>query len=135
MNRYLTRIILVIVTLFSLKLPAVAQPSTEEPSASSNARAEYDQALMAWKELLKEMANLQRRFQIADENDLNSIRDEFLIQQQQGSQLLDQVRLKSLALFAEAPDQDQELTRFLVALAQDDNERDQYQRAYETAKV
>ena len=43
MNRNLTRIILVIVTLFSLKLPAVAQPSTAEPSAASNARAEYDQ--------------------------------------------------------------------------------------------
>lgn len=135
MNRNLTRIILVIVTLFSLKLPAVAQPSTAEPSAASNARAEYDQTLLAWKELLKEMADLQRRFQIADERDLYSIRDEFLGKQQQGSQLLDQVRLKGLALFSEAPDQDQELTQFLIALAQDDNEHDRYRRAYETAKV
>ncbi len=112
---------------------APAAPSDAPPSAAA---LKFQQVFSEWKDLLKEMRDLQQHFYTtAVDEELEDVRTEFLAKVQAGRTLLPQLRAAALDAYLDAPESDPQLTRFLVALADDDLAADRFESSFEITRV
>jgi len=119
--------------------PAAAeQPSAEaeEPAAEAGAAQQaFDAAFTEWKDLLKKLRELKSEYGNADPDRADQIRTEWEQAIASGEQLLDKVRSSAQAAYSANPQPGSELEEFLISLAGDDANRDDYEPAAELAQT
>ena len=109
--------------LGNAKLPhAVAQ----EKSA---ARADYDATFGQWKAVLDNLRRLQVEAENTEDEAMPALQQRFQAELEKGRALVPKLREAALAVYKAAPNQDREITRWLVGLAQDDVQADRYEEA------
>lgn len=121
----------------TLQQPAAAgqtqPPVGTTPPAS--AAAEFQRLFEEWKTVLKDLRQLRVRYQSA------ALAEQAQIQQQwndliaKGNELIDALQQTGLKAYAEAPNEDPQLMRFLVKLADDRIDHDDYVRARQITSV
>jgi len=114
--------------------PAATTPAEDEPVARPAAAA-FAAQMQRWKELLRDLRDLQARYQIAEEQELDGIRQSYDQTLGQATALLPELRAAGLRAYAEAPNEDRQLTRFLLKLAADDVRADNYEAAAEITRA
>lgn len=117
--------------------PAEAAPAATaaDAAAAAASEAEFGAVFAQWKEILKQLRDLQERFQSAEEQELPGIRAQYQVTLQQGAMLIPQLRAAGLKTYAARPNADRELTRFLIKLTQDDIARDRFESAREITQT
>jgi cyclophilin family peptidyl-prolyl cis-trans isomerase len=133
--------------LAALALPAAAQddppkPSTTPPAAvekpadpNKPAAAEFNQVFGAWKELLKELRQVKVKYQSAPEAEHAALHEQWDALVEKGNAMLVQLQDAGLKAYQEAPNEDPQLTRFLVKLAADAADRDDYEPALTVSRI
>src|SRR5439155_4994794 len=122
------------------KAPATTPPvaaATAAPAAETNrpAAAEYQRLLEEWKTILKDMRKLKLQYQsggIADQAEAQKGWTSLVEKGNQTAAALEAVGLKA---YVEAPNEDPQLTRFLVKQADDTIQRDDYEAAKRVTDV
>ena len=111
-------------------------PGTAPPaSPPGGAAAEFQRLFEDWKTVLKDLRQLKVRYQSA------ALAEQAQIQQQwndliaKGNELIDALQEAGLKAYAEAPNEDPQLMRFLVKLADDRIDHDDYLRARQITSV
>ena len=103
--------------LLGTEFSSVAQ---EEPQATAGAKKSaalaYEAKVAEWKGLLKKLADLRTQFQSAKGVEAEQIRKKWALTVKDGEQLLNSLRDAALAAFVESPNQDRQITRFLVRM-------------------
>ena len=105
-----------------------------KPEASRPQAAEWNTALADWKKLLVDLRTLREEYATAEKKDLERIRKDYNDKLAAGEKLLPELKQKARAAFTETPNEDRQLTRFLVKVAADDVKADNYEPAYELSK-
>jgi len=107
------------------------------PPAPANrpAAAEYQRLLKDWKTVLTDMRKLKIQFQTAALADQAKIQTEWTALIDKGNQTVAALEAAGLKAYAEAPNEDQQLARFLVKLADDAIQRDDYVAAKRATDV
>src|SRR5688572_16878683 len=110
--------------------PAAAAPAAP-PAADPNrpAAAEFQRQFEEWKKVLLELRALKVKFQTAAEADQAKVQEEWKAMIQRGNDTLAQLEGAALKAYEEGPNEDPQLTRFLVKLADDSIQRDDYESA------
>ena len=106
-----------------------AQPSADRPKAKA-----WQAKLDEWKALLSDLQDLRVKFATGEKDQLKQIRDDYNAKLQQGRALLDELHAAGREAFAEAPNEDRELVRFLRKIAADAVRDENYEKAFEEAK-
>lgn len=104
-------------------------PAAEASNEGDDPAAAFTAKLDEWKELLKAMRAIRTEYDAADEGELAPILKRWNDSLAQGEKLIDDLRTTGTAAFAAAPNEDRELTRFLVKILEDDVSRDAYENA------
>lgn len=133
-NWYLTLLASSIIAVPVLAQDDPAKPATEPPAAAAKpadpnkpAAAEFNKALEEWKEVLKELRQLKVKFQSASEAEKQTLSDQWDAAVAKGNAMLPALQDAALKAYAEAPNEDPQLMRFLVKLAADAGSRDEYE--------
>lgn len=108
---------------------ARAESASEVAAQPGAAAAVFAAKLDEWKSLLKSLRELQTEFNEADDDALVPILKRWNEQIAKGEQLLGELGALGAQAFAAAPNEDRELTRFLVKLLADESQRDAYEEA------
>ena len=111
------------------------QPATTPPPTAAAApadpnkplAAEFNKLLDEWKVVLKDMRALKLKFQSAPEAEKQQITDDWNALVTKGNGLLGQLEAAGIRAYGEAPNEDPQLVRFLVKLASDAADRDEYE--------
>ncbi len=111
-------------------LTAIASGATAPLAAQET----FEQAVAQWRQVLKDLRELKVRYQAADEAESEEIEQQWAVKVAEGEQLIPVIRDLGLKAFAEDPNGDRELTKFLVRILSDDVEADRYDEAYALAK-
>ena len=104
-------------------------PAGDVAAQPGEAAAAFKAKLDEWKSLLKDMRKLRTEYDEADEDALVPVLKQWNEKLAQGERLLRELGTLGAQAFAAAPNEDRELTRFLVKLLTDDSERDAYEEA------
>src|SRR5262245_10569601 len=104
--------------------PAPAAASADRPAA-----AEYAQVLEDWKTILKDLRKLKLEFQSSALADQARIQQEWTALVEKGNETVAKLEAAGLKAYSEAPNEDSQLMRFLVKLADDAIQRDDYAAA------
>ena len=117
-----------------------AATSAESTTAATKppvgpARAEFDRVFKNWKELLKTLRDLEEKFALAEADETDELRQQFLTELDRGRKMLPEVRRAAMAAYAESPGTDTDLTSFLVTLLKDEVDRDEFESGYELGKL
>ncbi|MCA9122066.1 MAG: peptidylprolyl isomerase [Planctomycetales bacterium] len=115
--------------------PATSPTTSEVAAESGSAATAFAAKLEEWKSLLKELRALQTEYNEAPEDALVPILQRWNELMTKGDQMVKEIGSIGAAAFAEAPNEDRELTRFLVKLLADHSERDAYEDANVVAKA
>lgn len=113
------------------KDPPPQNAATEGPSAA----AAFSAKLEEWKGLLGKMREVRTEYDAADEGDLAPIVKRWNDMLAAGEKLIDDLRATGAVAFAAAPNEDRELTRFLVKILEDDFARDSYENAAQLSQA
>jgi cyclophilin family peptidyl-prolyl cis-trans isomerase len=100
-----------------------AEPSPEQ------VRAAYEAKFAQWKEILKRLRTLRHDYQIADEADREALERQWEETMAQANLVFPELTSAALAAYQAAPNEDRELTVFLVKALEDLVARDQYAAA------
>ena len=114
------------------KLPhPTTPPAAAAPAANANrpAAAEYQRLLEEWKTVLKDLRKLKVQYQSAALADQANIQTEWNDLVEKGNETVAALEAAGVKAYAEAPNEDPQLTRFLVKLADDAIQRDDYAAA------
>src|SRR4029078_10181874 len=108
--------------------PAAAAPAGAE--ASRPAAAQYHQVLEDWKTVLKDLRKLKLQYQSAAAGaDQAKIQQEWKDLIAKGNDIVSSLEAAAIKAYVESPNEDAELSRFLVKLADDAIQRDDYAAA------
>ncbi len=108
-------------------------PAEKAPAAGPQAEA-WTKALGEWKKLLIDLRTLREEYATAEKKDIERIRKEYGEKLTAGETMLTELKQKAREAFTEAPNEDRQLTRFLVKVAADDVKADNYEPAFELSK-
>src|SRR5262245_25496672 len=119
------------------KKPATAVPKAADsakaaaPAGDPNrpAAAEYLRVLEEWKAVLKELRALKVKYQAATGDDQKKVEADWAEQIAKGKQLVVALESAGIKAYNEAPNEDPQLARFLVKLADDAIQHDDYESA------
>src|SRR6478672_2314398 len=107
----------------STKAPAAKAPATTEatPAADTNrpAAAEYQRLLEDWKTILKDMRKLKLQYQSGGFADQAEAQKGWTALVDKGNEAVAALEAAGLKAYTEAPNEDPQLTRFLIKLADD----------------
>jgi cyclophilin family peptidyl-prolyl cis-trans isomerase len=117
--------------------PATAPPTPEAKPADPNKplAAAFNQQLDEWKEVLKELRALKLKYQSASEDERAQIGDQWDALMVKGNDMLAGMTASAVAAYEEAPNEDPQLMRFLVKLAADTAERDEYESCLQISQA
>ena len=104
-------------------------------AAKGPAAAEYQRLLEDWKTVLKDLRKLKLQFQTAALADQAKIQQEWTSLIDKGNQTMAALEAAGLKAYAEAPNEDAQLARFLVKLADDAIQSDDYAAAQRITAV
>ena len=110
-------------------------PAAKPADPNKPAAAAFDKTLTDWKTLLKDLRQLKVQFQSAPEAEHAKLNEQWTALITKGNGLLDQLEAEGVKAYEESPNQDPQLTRFLVKLATDCLERDEYESAARVAQL
>lgn len=99
------------------------------PAAKGPAAAEYQKVFEDWKTVLKDLRKLKLQFQTAALADQAKIQLEWDGLVKKGNETVAALEAAGLKAYAEAPNEDPQLTRFLAKLADDAIQHDDYPAA------
>jgi cyclophilin family peptidyl-prolyl cis-trans isomerase len=102
---------------------------------SVQARGEFDAKFTAWKETLQQLRTLRHDYQLADEAGRAALEEQWKTKLAEANAMLSEVVAAARRAYAAAPNEDRELTTFLVKMLEDDVARDRYESAAELAAV
>jgi cyclophilin family peptidyl-prolyl cis-trans isomerase len=105
---------------------AAAAPAA---AAKGPAAAEFNRQFEDWKGILKELRSLKVKYQSAALADQAKIQQEWTALVEKGNKAVESLEATGLKAYGEAPNEDPQLTRFLVKLADDAIQRDDYAAA------
>jgi cyclophilin family peptidyl-prolyl cis-trans isomerase len=109
----------------------VDAPTVERPPLNSQAsRASFDAVLGEWQDLLKEMREVQQEATLAEDSELATLDARYRELIAQGNDLIPRVRDAALEVYRAEPNQDREITRWLLNLAEDYVDADDYDAAW-----
>ena len=111
-----------------------ADKPEDKPEAPRPKAGEWTNALGEWKQLLIDLRTPREKYATAEKKDIESIRKEYADKLAAGEKMLPDLKAKAREAFTEAPNEDRQLTRFLVKVAADDVKADNYEPAYELSK-
>ena len=115
------------------KAPAAATATTPAatPAVDPNrpAAAEYQRVMEEWKTVLKELRALKVKYQAATGDDQKKVEVDWTAQIAKGKQLVIALETAGVKAYNEAPNEDPQLARFLVKLADDAIQHDEYESA------
>jgi len=94
----------------------------------------WEAKLTEWKALLSDLRDLRERYGVAQNEELDAIRQQYNTKVAQGKELLAELKEFAHEAFEESPNADEQLTRFMLKLVTDELRAERYQRAYEKAK-
>jgi cyclophilin family peptidyl-prolyl cis-trans isomerase len=118
---------------------AEAVPADAEADpAEETARATFDAVNEQFRDLVTELRRLQTEYESTDVSDTEAraeIREQYREHVSRGNQLLPQLLRAAMQAYLEAPNEDRELTRFLVKALQDSVDGDRYERALEIGEA
>ena len=115
-----------------------ALPATDDNAspASNQSEESFEEVFAEWLALLKELRDLKERFGIVEDVELPEIRREYQEKLEIGRSYLPRLRDAGLrAYVANPPDADTELRRFLIMMAVDNVNTDQYESGLKIAKT
>jgi cyclophilin family peptidyl-prolyl cis-trans isomerase len=117
--------------------PPATTPPAATPPADPNrpAAGEFAKVFDEWKTVLKDLRALKVRYQSADEAGKKTIEEQWTALVTKGNVTLGTLQDAGLKAFAEAPNEDPQLTRFLVKLATDAADRDEYEAVQQICDV
>ena len=105
-------------------------PATAGPAADT-----WEKSYTDWKDLLGRLRELRGKYETAEESELQGLRTEYEQLVAQGRDMIERLRTDALAAYREAPNEDRELIRFLMKLAEDALRADRYEQAAEVTGV
>jgi cyclophilin family peptidyl-prolyl cis-trans isomerase len=113
------------------KAPTPDAPPPTRPAAdpARPAATEYQRLLEEWKTVLKDMRKVKLQYQASALADQAKAQSEWTALIEKGNQTVAALEVAGVKAFAEAPNEDPQLTRFLVKLADDAIQRDDYAAA------
>src|SRR5262245_37867267 len=122
------------------KAPADQPPPTAPPTAAKTAAptatdanrtaaAEYQKVMEDWKTVLKDLRKLKLQYQSAALADQAKSQQDWKSLTDKGNEIVTSLEAAGLKAYAESPNEDAELSRFLVKLADDAIQRDDYATA------
>ena len=111
------------------KAPAEKAPAEKAATDVQSAAAAFAGKLDEWKALLGQMRQLRTEYDAADEGDLVPIVKRWNDMLASGEDLIDELRATGIEAYVAAPNEDRELTRFLVKILEDDYARDAHENA------
>jgi cyclophilin family peptidyl-prolyl cis-trans isomerase len=119
-----------------------AKPATTPPPAAAKAAdpnkpaaAAFDKLFTEWKAIIKDLRQVKLKYQSAPEAEHAKLNDEWNALIAKGNSMLVQLQDAALKAYGEAPNEDPQLTRFLVKLVTDAAERDEYETILAIATV
>ena len=107
--------------------PAAAKPAADKPAGP--AAAEYQRIFEEWKAVLKDLRGLRVKYQSSSLAEQASVQQQWTELVTKGNETVAALEAAGLKAYAEAPNEDPQLTRFLVKLADDGIQRDDYATA------
>ena len=108
--------------------PATTPPVAAKPDDPNKPlAAAFNKQLEEWKGVLKEMRALKLKFQSASDAEQQKITDDWNALLTKGNGLLAGLEAAGIQAYKEAPNEDPQLMRFLVKLAADAADRDEYE--------
>jgi cyclophilin family peptidyl-prolyl cis-trans isomerase len=110
-------------------------PKAKGGEAAGDASARFNQHFEEWKEIIKDLRKLRTEYTSAKDEDAKALQDKWKELVDRGNNLLPRLRAEGLQAYAESTAVDPQLQRFLIKLAQDGLETDDYEGAYEIAKT
>lgn len=105
------------------------QPA-KQPSPGPKAAA-WKAKLLEWKKLLSQMRQLRDQYIVGENKDLDDIRRKYEALRVEGRQVLEELKQTAEAAYAEAPNTDPEVARFLVKIVFDEKVAERYQSSLE----
>jgi cyclophilin family peptidyl-prolyl cis-trans isomerase len=108
------------------KASAPAEPAVAQKGPAATA---YDRLFEDWKGVLKELRRLKVEYQSASLADQAKIQEQWTAQVDKGNQLVVDLEAAAEKAYAEAPNEDPQITKFLVKVADDAIQRDDYSLA------
>jgi cyclophilin family peptidyl-prolyl cis-trans isomerase len=111
--------------------PAAAQPADPNKPAA----AAFNKLFEEWKTVIKDLRQLKVKYQSAPEAEHARLTDEWNALITKGNGMLSELQGAGLKAYAEAPNEDPQLARFLAKLAVDAAERDEYETTLSIAQA
>ena len=109
--------------------PAAAPAAPTATDANRSAAAEYQKVMEDWKTVLKDLRKLKLQYQSAAAADQAKTQQEWKALIEKGNEIVGSLEAAGIKAYAESPNEDAELSRFLVKLADDAIQRDEYAAA------
>jgi len=117
--------------------PAVktkAKPAAEAKPGTGDG-TEFDKLFEQWKETIKELRTLKGKYVSAKDQETEELEKQWKELIDRGNKLLPQLREAGLASYKESATVDPQLQRFLLKLAQDALQSDDFEVAYDVGKT
>jgi cyclophilin family peptidyl-prolyl cis-trans isomerase len=117
--------------------PATTPPAATTPMPDPNrpAAAEFQKVFEDWKTIIKDLRKLRIQYQSADAAGQKPLEEQWTALVTKGNETIATLRDAALKAFAEGPNEDPQLTGFLVKLASDAADRDEYELARQISDV
>lgn len=116
--------------------PPGATPAAAAPAATKGpAAVEFERLFDDWRAILKDLRRLKVEYQSAALADQARIQQEWKGQVEKGNEAVKALEAAGLKAYVEAPNEDAQLSRFLVKLADDCIQRDDYASAKSVTDV
>ena len=114
----------------------VLAQETETPQLTAASPAEvFDQVFQEWKGLLGQLRGLHDAYSSAEDDALKGIRKQYQALLEETVNLAPHLREAAVAVYRESPNEDRGISRLLVSMVRDDVKRDDYEPAFELARL
>jgi len=112
-----------------------AAPPPVDPAVKAAAQAEFDKIVTEWKSIVSELAGLQLRYRTANDDTQIEIQQQWVQLIAKGEQMEGPLFAAAQKAFAVAPNEDKNLTEFLMKSLAEKIRKDDYESAAQIGKL
>lgn len=105
------------------------------PSPDEGTTPEFREQIQAWKDLLKQLRELQVRYKVAKPAERAPIEEEYNKLIAQGEAMAPKLLEATLGAYKAHPNKNQEVSQFLISRVDSDIKNDRYQQAFDVAQA